>query len=360
VQRPREGRLPIVATFHSVLSPSESVVRGISAQYPCVPFVTPEYLRACAATGEIPCALLETDGDVLGTIGTLRAGRLSSHLQIPSAPQVPDPGRYWQALQSFCRRRRIWGLMVQTFASEPVVIPPLIGETLRYSRIEHRIVLQDRSLSLSANHQRNVNKAREAGLTVTATRSAADLQLHSSLVKGSLQRRTARLEDKPPLEATLVQRANSDLAAALPFESALLSFGAAEIFQARRGAEVLSSLFALRAPQAVYYRSGGTSGLGMTLGASTFLVAALAQRFQDEGLRAFILGGSDRPPTGLWRFKSGFGGEQRTLEAIEVSTEPAVVGALRWVRGVARRWRRPRGAGRAGENGGPSERQAAP
>jgi hypothetical protein len=331
-----------VRTFHGLLSPPERVVCAVSEQHPCVPFVTPEYLRACAAVGDIACALLQTDGNAVvgGTIGGLRAGRLSSLLQVPSAPPVADPDWYWGQLQSFCRRRRVWRLMVQTFASEPVVIPALRGETLRYSRIEHRLPLQDgRRLALSSNHQRNVNKARDAGLTVTATRSAADLQLHNSLVIGSLQRRTARLEDAASLEATLVQRANNDSVVALPFESALLACGAAELFQARRGDEVVSSLFALRAPQAAYYRSGGTSELGMTLGASTFLVAALAQRFQDEGRRAFILGGSDKPPTGLWRFKSGFGGEQRVLEAVEVSTEPALITALRRVRGMPL-WRR--------------------
>jgi len=44
-------------------------------------------------------------------------------------------------------------------------------------------------------------------------------------------------------------------------------------------------------------------------------------------------------PSGLWRFKAGFGGEQRPLEAVEASTEPALIGALRWIAATRHRWR---------------------
>jgi hypothetical protein len=356
-----------VSTFHGLLAPPDHIVRQLSEQYPRVPFVTPEYVQAYAAIGEIPCALLANKGDARagGTIGSVKKGRLSSFLQISSAPRLSDPSRFWPQLQSFCRWRRIWHLLVQTYASECADIPRLRGENLRYPRFEHVIGLQNGGrLALSAQHQRSVSKAERAGLTITATRSAGDHELHKSLLTASLHRRSARLDDDASLDAMLARRASHDLAAGLPFELALLASGAAEIFQARRGAEVLASLFALRAPAAVYYRSGGTSELGMSLGASAFLVAACAQRFQDEGKREFNLGGSGPSPTGLWRFKSGFGSEQRALEAVEVSTEPALIGALRWVSAIRHR-RRARGsasagAGSAGQSEQPSPTPATP
>jgi hypothetical protein len=329
-----------VTTFQGVVAPPDHIIRELSERYPCVPFVTPEYLRACAAVGDTLCALLEQDGAAPtgGTIGSLSSGRLSSLLQIPSAPRLSDPSRYWQQLQSFCRRRRIWQLRVQTYASECADIPRLRGENVRYSRIEHVIGLQS-GFTLSAHHQRNVRDAERAGLTMSATRSAADHELHRSLVAASLRRRIARLQDDSTLDAMLARGASHDVATGLPFELALLASGAAEIFQARCRGEVLASLFALRAPQAVYYRTGGTSQAGLALGASKFLVAACARRFQDQGVRAFNLGGSGPAPTGLWRFKAGFGGEQRPLEAVEASTEPALIGALRRMAAIRHRWR---------------------
>jgi len=341
----------VLSTFESLISPPERVIRELTDHYPCVPFVTPEYIQACAAAGEIPCALLEREGELLsaGTIGFLRAGRLSSSLHIPTAPRLSDPGRYWQALQWFCRRRRIWRLLVQSFASNNAVIPRLQGETARYSRIEHVITLgHGGNLSLSPDRRRNVAKARRAGLTIAATRSASDLDLHASLVNAALHKRASRGEEIAVLGAASAPGASLETAAASPFDLALLAVGAAELFQARRGGEVLSSLFVIRAPQAVYSRSSGSSDLGMTLGAPTFVIAALAERFQEEGKREFNLGGSGPPSTGLWQFKAGFGGEQRPLEAVEVSTEPALIGALRWASAIPRRWRRNRGAAAAG------------
>jgi hypothetical protein len=307
--------------FEAVLRPTERDISELSAQYPSVPFFTPSYMQACAAGGEVPCAFLLRDGSAIksGVAGSLRTGRLGASLQIPTASAVPDPQSFWQQVQMFCKKHRVWNLSVQTFASDDASIPPLAGESVRRDRVEHVLALRPgEPFKFSSNHRRNINKARRANVVLTTSRSNEDQGAHLRLMQQSIQRRTDRGE------TIAIPRETG-------FHAALLQYGAADLFQARVEGELLTSILILRSATSRYYHSAGSSKHGMELGSSAFLVAALAEMFAAEGLATFNLGGAVADEEGLWRFKTGFGGEQRQLQSVDASTEPQFVRVLKYL-----------------------------
>jgi hypothetical protein len=225
----------------------------------------------------------------------LREGRLQRLLDIPSLPAASAGSAFWDGLFGFCRRESVTSLELGTFCSPPGVEIPTLGKhCARRARSEFVLALTgDLDSTLSPHHRRNVRKAQKTGLAVRQASSAAAASEHLALVRRSLDRRRARGEGTADTGTS-------------PDEAALLQTGAGVLFQALAGTTALSSVLILRAARAGYYQSAGTSHDGMTVGASHFLIHAIAERLAMEGAQVFNLGGADEGSS-LARFKQGFG-----------------------------------------------------
>jgi lipid II:glycine glycyltransferase (peptidoglycan interpeptide bridge formation enzyme) len=286
-----------------------------AAVEPVNPFHTPQYIASRQVLGEQPVMLvLEDGGDVVaGCAGFIRSGRLSTQIEVTSAPAVPQTSPWWDGLHAWCRNERIWDLHVRTFGSQPGGIPPMTGEASRESRVEYvlDLTLEDLLSGLHSNNKRNWNKARKAGLRLQRTADPACCDSHHRLVDSSLARREERGERTMQTELDVFR--------------VLLSSGAGELFQATLDNVVVSSILLLHARAGSYYQSAGTSPEGMSCGASAFVIAETAVALRNDGRRQFNLGGAGPENPGLQRYKSGFGCTEVLLEQATFSLMPALM-----------------------------------
>jgi hypothetical protein len=235
-------------------------------------------------------------------------------MEITSAPFVPAMSSFWEGLHAWCRNQRIWDLHVNTFGSQPQVgIPHMVGETVRYPRIEYvlNLVTDDPLANVHSNNKRNWNKGRKAGLQLHRSADPAVCASHFALVNSSLNRREERGEDTTQTAVNVFRQ--------------ILIAGAGEIFQATQNGSVLSSILLLHAQTGSYYQSAGTSSDGMSCGASAFLIAETALALKSEGRTQFNLGGAGPENPGLQRYKAGFGCAEVALEAASFSLMPALM-----------------------------------
>jgi hypothetical protein len=282
---------------------------------PANPFHTLAYIASREALGEQAVMLMLEDAGqfIAGCAGFMRRGKVSTQMEITSAPAVPPVSPFWGGLHAWCRSRRIWDLHVNTFGSQSVGIPEMAGETGRHPRSEYvlNLAVDNPLANLHSNHKRNWNKGRKAGLQLYRSTDPAVCASHLALVNSSLTRREERGEDTTQT--------------ALDVFREMLSAGAGEILQATLGGTVLSSILLLHAQNGSYYQSAGTSSEGMSCGASAFLIAEAALALKIQGRIQFNLGGAGPENPGLQRYKSGFGCVEVQLEAASFSLMPALM-----------------------------------
>jgi Acetyltransferase (GNAT) domain len=293
--------------FESHAYPCPAVFAEIEQLAPWPPFNTLAYARSRAAVGEHPYVFIErADGKVTAAcVGFLQRGRFSRRLEIPSYAGPAAGAQFAEGIKEFCRAQGVWDLDVCTFGSEPTAIPQLGQQLERRPRWEFvlDITQELRPKTFSTNHRRNVERARKAGVQVVPCAEPSAAMTHLQAMNSSTLRRQQRGED-----VSLSQGASKI--------EALLSAGAAEIFQARGGdGTVLSSILVLTSSRVAYYHSAGTTAEGMKLGASPFLITEVAERLRARGIVEFNLGGAEPENAGLYRFKTGFNAAVRTLEA---------------------------------------------
>ncbi|HEX2343901.1 MAG TPA: GNAT family N-acetyltransferase [Vicinamibacterales bacterium] len=286
-----------------------------AALEPANPFHTNAFIAARMALNEKAVMLMLEDGAefIAGCAGFIRSGKVSTQLEITSAPAVPSASPFWEGLHTWCRSQWIWDLHVNTFGSQPFGIPSMAGGTARHTRIEYilDLTVDDPLAGLHSNNKRNWNKGRKAGLRLQRSSDLAACDSHLALVNSSLTRREERGEDTTQT--------------ALDVFRAIVGSGAGEIFQATLNDSVLSSILLLHARTGSYYQSAGTSPEGMSCGASAFLIAETALTLKAEGRRQFNLGGARPDNPGLQRYKSGFGCTEVPLEAASFSLMPALM-----------------------------------
>lgn len=269
------------------------------------PFCTVEYGRAMQALGrEVWVVALKSSAtEEDGALACLRKGRLSVELEFPSLPAIARDVRFWDVVDRLCRKIGVTDIVAASFGSPSFELPALRGELSRHSRQEFLLPLRecDPASLLGTNHKRNVKKAQKAGVTIRRTReNVAWLSDHALLIGQSAQRRLARGEA-------------ISIGAATASHRVLLENGAAELFQAVLGNNVVSSVLVLLSPHTGYYESVGSSPEGMATGASHFLIHGITGILKDEGRDTFNLGGAAEGST-LARFKLGFGPETRVLQ----------------------------------------------
>jgi hypothetical protein len=264
------------------------------------PFLTPHFAGAIQSLGREVWVIGSPDQNAPTelALGFVKRGRLSVELEFYSAPAVVGDPRFWQAVETVCRQADVTDIILGSFGSPAFQLPLYAGEVSRQKRHEFILPLRDIDLAsqLSPKHKQNVKKALKAGMVVRRSRDDLGwVEQHLALMGHSATRRLARGE---------AVSFNSDISE----YRALLQQGAAELFQAVRGDEVLSSALVLLSPRTAYFHSAGTRSEGMSTGASHFLLFHITHILQCEGRWQFNFGGA-REGSELARFKRRFGAE---------------------------------------------------
>lgn len=291
-----------------------SIVMELGALSPDNPLVTESYFEYRRSTGWDSLVLgLRSERNTLevGCGAFLRKGRLNTTLEISSLPGISSVSPFWSGLWQYCKEKEVTMLKLGTFCSpSDIVFPDNFKRCVTKNRCEFRVPLAGNPRKgLSKNHSRNAKKATKAGLQVIRTAAASAAVEHQALQNKSMNRRRSKGESGLPGSISLEG------------PRALLESGAGELFQAVRNGEILSSVLVLLAPKGGYYQSAGTSPEGMNLGASHFLILAIAEELQAAGAEVFNLGGADEGST-LARFKAGFGAEPVRLVARDCDMGP--------------------------------------
>lgn len=309
-------------------APREAALRRAAETAPYNPFLTPAFADAQRRGGkEIALLSLRNDTDLVSCcLAATKRGRLHTMVEIFSLPEGGDRPEFADGLLHLCRFVTADLLVVDSLGSRTRALPPLEGQVSHRTRREHVWSLPGKDLwsDLSANHRRNVTRARKAGVTLAVAGGEPDLESHLRLTDASLARRAQRGEH--------VQAGDPQLAS----WGGLLETGAGSLYQARLGDEVLSSILVLKALDGAYYHSAGTSPEGMRLGASQLLIYEVATRLSAESLSVFNLGGAEPANEGLHRFKVGFGTSAQDLEAATYQVGSMVRRSVLWLADSAR------------------------
>jgi Acetyltransferase (GNAT) domain len=297
-----------VVKFIAEANPEASRVEELAALSPANPFATPAYLEAEQSFGAQPWLLGCVDGGnlIYGCFAFLRCGRLNRRLTIPSLPAADES--FWSGLLKFNRLHGITILELNSFASPALSIPALRNETRRIGRHEFLMSLDVPEPSLfermRINHRQSALKGIKSGIEACISSEPAALDDHLRLIASSMARRQSRGESVSY---------QSSLDGLRPY----IETGFCRLFLAVLGSETVSSMMVARSALGAYLYTSGTSPSGMLIGASHFLIHAIAVTSRREGARIFNLGGATNLNSGLAQYKRHFGAEGIALEAAE-------------------------------------------
>lgn len=267
---------------------------------------------------------------VAAAAGILRPARGRPSLVLAPGPDAP--AELWDRLRSFARDERVGRVVAERAGAAP--LPAVPGEANRSSTTTYMLELSglDVHAALSRNHRRNLKRAERAGIAIVVCSRGEALQAHVRLRDASLSRRSRRGE-------RVVDKADVRTA------EAFLETGCAELVQAGRDDEVLSSDLVVRVGDTGYYLGGGTSPEGMRHGAAHLLMVEVVRRLQASGCRLLNLGYTDTQDLG--RFKSGFGARPVPVEIVEAHWGSSLDRLTRALAARFKRWtasRRLRGS----------------
>jgi Acetyltransferase (GNAT) domain len=296
------------AEFFIDRAPDSVLKDELQALAPANPFFSSGYLSAMASLGTSPWVLgLRRNGRVIaGCPAFFRRGKFERGLEIMSLPEWPEPAAFWSRLLEICRQSGVTQLNVGSFCSREQQIPPLARETSRRSRWEFVLDLtaSNWEARIHRSHRANIRQARAAGIEIRRTSDEAACEEHGKLIRASQQRRAARGEAVPSEANTAAHRT-------------YIRAGIAELFQAVRAGEVLSSDLVLKSSDTIYGESAGTSPDGMRCNAAHLVVHEMASAYRREAKKALNLGGCTERDSGLAKFKAYFGASVVALEAVD-------------------------------------------
>ncbi len=265
--------------------------------------------------GDEPWTFLERRGttEIPIAFGAIKRGSIRAALDVCVLPTIEHTAETWRALAAFVSRFDITDLLVESIGlpSSQVAVPTLAGEVQRYSAVKlyvMRLDAPDWDQNISSNHRRNIRKATKAGVTIVRAESDEALRAHNQLIKASLQRRAHRGEP-------------TNLASSEEEIEMILKSGAAELYQAWLGDEIVSSkmLYTIERRYA-YYDTGGTSPAGMSVGASHLLMHTMMRELHGRGIVTLNLDVASKAAGGLARFKKDFGAEEWRVDRVICDT----------------------------------------
>ncbi|MCC6417036.1 MAG: GNAT family N-acetyltransferase [Gemmataceae bacterium] len=288
-------------TFWCDCDPADEVLAEMAALAPLNPFCTSACVAARRAQG-IPVWVAGLRDSARLTWAVPVLVRPGDALEMETLPSTPN-GLFWEEFRAFCRWRGATFFEVSTLGTLAGAVPALPGEAWRRPRVEYIIWLTNRDLGkgLSSNQQRNLRRARKAGVALRIATDPTACVEQVRLMALSMERRQERGE---------VVTADTRAETYIPY----LRAGAGQVYQAVAGEVVLSSGVILFAERAAYYLAAGTTPEGMACGASPFLIYEIASDLQRRGYEVFNLGAAAFDNAGLRRFKLELGAEELSLE----------------------------------------------
>lgn len=256
---------------------------------------------------------------------TLTRMLLRTTLQLPSYPRLLDDTpevlpQFWSALNTYCRSNRVQNVNIASFESKQALsAAPAFGEIQSGDpRREFFVDLtadEDTLLKrCSSNHRRNIRKAKKAELDCIKSRSLDDFDAHLNAFEHTKNRREARDEGVIGLNRAFCEK--------------LIISGDAFLLQLRKNNEVMSSFLIIETPKSAFYFSGGTTEVGMKLGASQALMWEVMLDLKQRGVQTLTLGGApDGGTDGLNRYKLGFGAYEVNANNYQIKTGNPIITA---------------------------------
>lgn len=185
---------------------------------------------------------------------------------------------------------------------------------------------------LHAQHRRKIRKARKQDLQIDLATDDDEVLAFRELQQCSRERREERGDSGEEIAG--------DIQTAVIRKT--VKSGLGELYLARRGDEIVSGALIISYLGRSFYVYGGSNATGFKTNAPALLFWEAITRALSRGNKAFNFGGvpagsdqADSESHGLYRFKAGFGCEQRPLADLELSIRPwthrmiELLGALR-------------------------------
>lgn len=293
--------------FFSELNPSKDLCNELARLNPINPFYSPSYIESRRILGYKPLIFsIRKEGKLInGCPAFVKLNFLNCTLSIESLPYISNPEPFFKGILNFCDEKRISLLRIDTCSCEAANIPTFPGEKSRIKRWEYIIDLQKDNLfkTMRRNHRRNIQRATKAGLSIISSLDEKAFQGHIDSVTGSIKRQVRKGK-------------GFEMVNPKHFASVTKS-GAAELFQAIRNDEVMSSGLVILSEKGAYYYWAGATESGMSCGAAHFLVYEIAKRMRERGMIVFNLGGNVEENKSLTLYKLGFGTTEISLECAE-------------------------------------------
>lgn len=165
--------------------------------------------------------------------------------------------------------------------------------------------------AFSKHHQRKLKKAQKYDLAFHAAQDLAAMRKFRQLQKSSRDRRLARGEHMAILKDRFFEELGTRYFAA----------DLGTVFMLTHGGRPVSAAFVAHYGRQAMYMYGGSSDAGFKMDAPVLLFTHIFSRCRARGCTIFNLGGvseeAGRPESqshGLFRFKAGFGGTQRSCQ----------------------------------------------
>lgn len=255
-------------------------------------------------------------------------GKHSSILELSSLPSLVESQRanatdFVESLAQYASENGCRMLKLESQMSQILRINDFyLGANMR-PRLELFLPLtateEDLWSGLHGQHRRKIRKARKHGLVVETTAAESDILAFRDLQRSSRERRLSRGGSGEETGGDLVTR----------IIKKSLATGIATLFVARSNDAIVSGAVIASYLGRSFYVYGGSNAEGFRSNAPGLVFWEAIAQLREKGNREFNFGGvpagSDNPDSeshGLYRFKAGFGCEQRELADLELSLRP--------------------------------------
>ncbi len=249
-------------------------------------------------------------------------GRLSRQLEFETFPVVCDDRNdllrnMMQNIISSAADRACRRVVFNSYMSRTALPRSVEVDVDTEDRIEFVVNLaqsDDELVSkMSKHHKRKLKKACKHDLTFEHYQDLDAMQQFRKLQKRSRDRRLERGEEMAVMEDTYYETLGKRY-----FANDL-----GTVFMLTKDGTPVSAAFVAHYGSHALYMYGGSSDAGFKMDAPLLLFTRIFAHCREQGRRVFNLGGvpmqarePEAPSHGLYRFKDGFGGEQRFCENV--------------------------------------------
>ncbi len=276
-------------------------------------FHSPLGLAAGAPRGEPLYLTLTGDGQSAGiAVGVRHVCRLSRkprHAYFPSLPAIRDPAMRDRATESLIEQLETDGIASVVIDSfDAGWEPPTVEDASAVRRREYVVSLERPECELLAGcadaHRRKIRRGDRLGFRLQTHTGCEARRLMEATHAGAQQRARARGENVGDELPDILDHLSEDLSE--PWGGAVLAAWEEDV--------LLSAVMIGWGGKTVYAIMAGSTETGYESNSATWLHFRIMTKLAEAGFTAYNMGGAgmvtescDQPPTGLQRFKLGFG-----------------------------------------------------